>query len=330
MSRTTIGESTVPDTGNNSEHIETGSGETAQTPFSSSKLNSFLDPIEEIYLQNVSNYPLLNFKREQELFAELEGAEQKEDKKGIEQIKKEIVEANLRLVLKVARKCKGYTNASVSFLDLVQAGNIGLMKAVDKFEYKRGLKFSTYAHWWIYQAINRTLQDQCSTIRIPVHLHSQENVLKRASAELQHERCGERVTTGTLAEATGFSSGKIEQILRARMLKQLHSLDYVLPQDGDGITKFGDAISDPNLSPEEETEQSITREGIEEVIDTLEERDRGIIRMRFGFDGEPKTLQQVAIVYGITRERVRQIQEKALAKLQHPKRVEKLRRFLEE
>jgi len=326
MSGTAIDDNLVLDTGNIGEDIETEITEISETPFSSSTLHSFIDPLAGIYLQDVSNYPLLSCEQERELFTELEKAKEEKDQKAIPRLKEEIVEANLRLVLKVASRYTGCTNASVSFLDLVQAGNIGLMTAVDKFEYERGLKFSTYAHWWIYQAISRSLQDQCSTIRIPTHLHVRESVLKKASAELRQERGGETVTIDTLAERTGISPGIIEKVLRAGRLKQLPSLDYVSPQDG--VTRFGDTISDPGPSPAEEAERSITREEIERILDSLEERDRGVLRMRFGFDGEPKTLQQIGTVYGITRERVRQIQKEALAKLQHPNRAERLRKFL--
>jgi len=282
-------------------------------------------PLVATYLDDIGNYPLLSFEQEQKLFAELEKARESGDTEEAVRLKKEIVEANLRLVLRVARKCSKYVNPCVSFLDLVQAGNIGLMTAVDKFEYRRGLKLSTCAHWWIYQAITRTLQEQSSTIRIPVHLHGRESVLKKAWAELQRERGRDEVTIAALAETTGLSPEMVEQTLRIRKLKQLHSLDYVSPQDEHGVTTYGDLLPNPCLSPEEEAERRITREEIEVILDTLEERDRGVLRMRFGFDGEPESLQAISTVYGITRERVRQIQNKALAKLRHPLRAKRLR-----
>jgi RNA polymerase primary sigma factor len=270
------------------------------------------DPVRA-YLKEIGRVPLLTSKREVEL---AQRAEQ-----GDEEAKRHLIEANLRLVVSIAKK---YVGRGMDFLDLIQEGNRGLIRAVEKFDWRRGFKFSTYATWWIRQAITRAIADQARTIRIPVHMTDTVNKVTRVSRQLL-QKLGREPTPEEIGKVMGVSGQRVREILRAA--EQPVSLET--PVGGDGDSALGDFIRDESeLSPEEAVSYTALREEVEDVLRTLPPRERRVLRLRFGLDdGRPRTLEEVGGEFGVTRERIRQIESKALRKLRHSSRARHLKDF---
>jgi RNA polymerase primary sigma factor len=268
-----------------------------------------------MYLKEIGKIDLINFEKEVELAKAIE--------KGSGEARAHLINANLRLVVSIAKK---YIGRGLTFLDLVQEGNQGLMRAVEKFDWKRGFKFSTYATWWIRQAITRAIADQAKTIRIPVHMVETINKVYKATRALT-QRLGREPTIEEIAGEVGITVEKVEEIYR--ISQDTTSLATPVGDDEDSF--LGDFIEDlTQPSPYEETSKELLRESIEEVLDSLDEREAKVLSLRFGLMGEtPKTLEEVGKIFNVTRERIRQIEAKALRKLRHPSRRKKLQDYLE-
>ena len=272
------------------------------------------DPVR-MYLKEIGKVPLLTPEEEQDLARRMS--------EGDDLARQKLTEANLRLVVSIAKR---YVGRGMLFLDLIQEGNLGLMKAVEKFDYTKGYKFSTYATWWIRQSITRAIADQARTIRIPVHMVETINKVVRASRQLLQE-LGHDPSAEEIAEALGMPADKVRDILK--IAQEPVSLETPIGEEED--SHLGDFISDEGASePSEAASQSLLNEALLEVMDTLTEREQRVLKLRFGLeDGRTRTLEEVGKEFNVTRERIRQIEAKALRKLRHPSRSKRLRDFLD-
>jgi RNA polymerase primary sigma factor len=272
------------------------------------------DPVR-MYLKEIGRVDLLSGEEEIELAKRIE--------QGDEEAKRRLAEANLRLVVSIAKR---YVGRGMLFLDLIQEGNMGLIKAVEKFDYRKGYKFSTYATWWIRQAITRAIADQARTIRIPVHMVETINKLIRVQRQLLQD-LGREPTPEEIAEDMDLTPDKVREILK--IAQEPVSLETPIGEEDD--SHLGDFIEDQDAtSPSEHAAYELLKEQLEDVLDTLTDREENVLRLRFGLDdGRTRTLEEVGKVFGVTRERIRQIEAKALRKLRHPSRSKRLKDFLE-
>ena len=272
------------------------------------------DPVK-VYLKEIGRVQLLSPEEEVELAKRMA--------EGDQTARQRLAESNLRLVVSIAKR---YVGRGMHFLDLIQEGNLGLIKAVEKFDYTKGFKFSTYATWWIRQAITRSIADQARTIRIPVHMVETINKVKKVSAQLLHEN-GREPTVEEIAEAMSITEDKVREILR--VAQEPVSLETPIGEEED--SHLGDFIPDEDAQvPAEAAYQSLLKEQLTEVLATLTPREEKVLRLRFGLeDGRPRTLEEVGKEFAVTRERIRQIEAKALRKLRHPTRSKRLRDFLD-
>ncbi len=275
------------------------------------------DPVR-MYLKEIGKVPLLTADEEVTIAKQIE-----QGGNGAEEAKKKLAEANLRLVVSIAKR---YVGRGMLFLDLIQEGNLGLIKAVEKFDYTKGYKFSTYATWWIRQAITRAIADQARTIRIPVHMVETINKLVRVSRQLLQEN-GREPTPEEIAEEMGLSPEKVEEIIK--IAQEPVSLETPIGEEED--SHLGDFIQDEEaLPPAEAASFLLMREQLMEVLNTLTPREKKVLTLRFGLeDGRQRTLEEVGQEFNVTRERIRQIEAKALRKLRHPTRSRKLKDYLE-
>ena len=272
------------------------------------------DPVR-MYLKEIGKVPLLTAEEEIEIAKRLED--------GDESAKQKLAEANLRLVVSIAKR---YVGRGMLFLDLIQEGNLGLIKAVEKFDYRKGFKFSTYATWWIRQAITRAIADQARTIRIPVHMVETINKLIRVSRQLLQEY-GREPTPEEIAKEMGISEAKVREIIK--IAQEPVSLETPIGEEED--SHLGDFIPDDDApAPAEAASFTLMKEQLMDVLDTLTPREEKVLRLRFGLDdGHQRTLEEVGKEFNVTRERIRQIEAKALRKLRHPSRSKKLRDYLD-
>ena len=271
------------------------------------------DPVK-MYLKDIGKVPLLSAEEEIELAKRMEA--------GDEMAKKKLAESNLRLVVSIAKR---YVGRGMLFLDLIQEGNLGLLKAVEKFDYRKGYKFSTYATWWIRQAITRAIADQARTIRIPVHMVETINKVTRVSRDLL-QKLGREPLPEEVGEVMGLPKERVQEIMK--IAQEPISLETPIGEEED--SHLGDFIQDESIpTPVEATNQTLLHEQLDEVVSTLTEREQRVIKLRFGWDdGRPRTLEEVGKEFNVTRERIRQIEAKALRKLRHPNRSRKLKDFL--
>ena len=276
--------------------------------------NAKLDDPVRMYLKEIGRIKLLTPEEEQEIAKKMA--------EGDEDARKRMSEANLRLVVSIAKR---YVGRGMQLLDHIQEGNLGLMKAVEKFDYTKGYKFSTYATWWIRQSITRAIADQARTIRIPVHMVETINRVLRTSHSMV-QKLGREPTTKEIADELHIEESKVEEVLK--IAQEPVSLETPIGEEED--SHLGDFIQDDEASqPSEEASYTLLREQLEEVLSTLTPREEQVLRMRFGLtDGKPHTLEEVGKEFDVTRERIRQIESKALRKLRHPSRSKKLRDFL--
>ena len=273
------------------------------------------DPVR-MYLKEIGKIPLLSSEDEIELAKEME--------LGNEEAQKRLAEANLRLVVSIAKR---YVGRGIQFLDLIQEGNLGLIKAVEKFDYRKGYKFSTYATWWIRQAITRSIADQARTIRIPVHMVETINRLVRTSRQLLQE-LGREPTMEEIGKRVDMPPERVAEIMK--MSQEPVSLETPVGEEED--SHLGDFIQDDHVTvPQDAAAYTLLHEQLMEVLGTLTEREQKVLRLRFGLDdGRPRTLEEVGKQFHVTRERIRQIEAKALRKLRHPSRSRKLKDYLDE
>lgn len=272
------------------------------------------DPVR-MYLKEIGRVPLLSAKEEVELAKRIEEND--------EEAKRRLAEANLRLVVSIAKR---YVGRGMLFLDLIQEGNMGLIKAVEKFDYNKGFKFSTYATWWIRQAITRAIADQARTIRIPVHMVETINKLIRVQRQLLQD-LGREPTPEEVSKEMELTPEKVREILK--IAQEPVSLETPIGEEDD--SHLGDFIEDQEaLAPSDAAAYELLKEQLEDVLDTLTDREENVLRLRFGLDdGRTRTLEEVGKVFGVTRERIRQIEAKALRKLRHPSRSKRLKDFLD-
>ena len=297
------------------DDIEEDSEENIEEDLSVMEGADITDPVRQ-YLKTIGQVRLLTMEEEQKIAKRIS--------EGDPEAKKELIEANLRLVVSIAKK---YVGRGLPLLDLIQEGNIGLMKAVDKFEYEKGFKFSTYATWWIRQAITRAIADQARTIRIPVHMVETINKLVREQRNLLQE-LGQDPTPEQIAERMDMTPDKVREILK--IAQEPVSLETPIGEEDD--SHLGDFIEDEVIeNPVDYTTRVVLREQLDEVLDTLTDREENVLRLRFGLDdGKMRTLEDVGKVFNVTRERIRQIEAKALRKLRHPSRSKQLKDFIED
>ena len=305
----------------NIEIVEDDGGESI-APASNEELESVLsadgisidDPVK-VYLKEIGRVPLLSAEEEVELAIRMS--------EGDVAAKKRLSEANLRLVVSIAKR---YVGRGMQFLDLIQEGNLGLIKAVEKFDHTKGFKFSTYATWWIRQAITRAIADQARTIRIPVHMVETINKVKKVNSQLLHEN-GHEPTNEQIAEKLEMPVEKVREIMR--VAQEPVSLETPIGEEED--SHLGDFIPDEDApAPSDVASHTMLKEQLAEVLSTLTPREEKVLRLRFGLeDGRSRTLEEVGREFNVTRERIRQIEAKALRKLRHPSRSKKLKDFLE-
>ena len=288
--------------------------ETKETDITNIKGINVDDPVK-MYLKEIGKIPLLTAEEEVDLAKRMEAGEV--------YAKRRLAETNLRLVVSIAKR---YVGRGMQFLDLIQEGNLGLMKAVEKFDYTKGFKFSTYATWWIRQAITRAIADQARTIRIPVHMVETINKLVRIERQLIQE-LGRDPTNEEIAKEMGIEVEKVREV--RKIAQEPVSLETPIGEEED--SHLGDFIEDETaVAPDEAANFTMLREQLNEILSTLNDRERKVLELRFGLtDGTPRTLEEVGKEFNVTRERIRQIEAKALRKLKHPSRSQKLRDFLE-